>query len=156
MLNLTMFYLYYHSETCLFCKARQKGSQVRWEGRQGGGTRRRKGGFTRSFSGSQKSATWALLSRTKTPQPIHKSERKRKQNKRTRGKGGSERERDKPAGRKETALARAHTLGSRVPTSRPQGRRTVRLSRGGHPEFKERNEIHSCPQFPGKARARAH
>jgi len=39
-----MFYLYYHSETCLFCKARQKGSQVRWEGRQGGGTRRRNRG----------------------------------------------------------------------------------------------------------------
>lgn len=71
------------------------------------GLRRRKGGFTRSFSGSQKSATRALLSRTKTPRPIHKSERKRKQNKRTRGKGGNESERDKPAGRKETAQSTA-------------------------------------------------
>lgn len=109
----------------------------------GGGVWRRKG-FTRSFSGSQKSATRALLSRTKAPRPIHKSKRESENNKRTREK--EKHEQDKALTGKETAQSAALTrAGTHLRLAQaPAGEYFARPwapSPRNTQRFKERNEM---------------
>lgn len=94
------------------------------------GSMKRKRGFTRSFSGSQKSATRAFLSRTKTPRPIHKRESKRHREKTIKEAREKEKNmRKKSLTRKTVRSAaltrRRYTLGSRRP------RRGAALGAGG-------------------------